>query len=100
MFYFKILKCFTGTLLLTNWFLRNDEDETEICLQMFIKQTLANNSTPPRYSKNIRYSAIIWGRIVGQILVQYSTRPRVEYLYRCKNEKFEKIIYITPNYKD
>ena len=39
-------------------------------------QTSANNSTPPRYSKNIPYSAIIRGRIVAQ----YSTRSRVEYL--------------------
>ena len=41
-------------------------------------QTSANNSTPPRYSKNIQYSAIIRGRIVGrivaQIVAQYSTR--------------------------
>ena len=43
-------------------------------------QTSANNSTPPRYSKNIWYSAIIRGRI-GQIVAQYFTRPRVGYLY-------------------
>ena len=41
------------------------------------KQISANNSTPPRYSKNIRYSAITRGRIVGR----YLTRDQVEYLY-------------------
>ena len=46
--------------------------------QMFLfcvtaKQTSANNSTPPGYSKNIWYWAIIWGRIVAQ----YSTWGRV-----------------------
>ena len=46
-----------------------------------LDQTSANNSTPPRYSKNIQNSAIIRGRIVGLIVAQYSTRPRVEYLY-------------------
>ena len=44
------------------------------------RQTLANNSTPPRFLKNIWYSGIIRGRTVGQIVAQYSTRPRVEYL--------------------
>ena len=43
-----------------------------------IFQTSANNSTPPRYSKFFRYSAIIRGRIV----TQYSTRGRVEYLIK------------------
>ena len=38
------------------------------------RQTLANNSTPPRYSKNIHYSAINRGQIVGQIVAQYSTQ--------------------------
>ena len=44
-------------------------------------QTSAINSTLPRYSKYIRYSAIIRGRIVGRIVAQYSTRGRVKYLY-------------------
>ena len=44
-------------------------------------QTSANNSTPPRYSKNIPYSAIIRGRMVGLIVAQYLTRGRVRYLY-------------------
>ena len=48
---------------------------------MAYQQTSANNSTPPRYLKNIWYSAIIQGQIVGQIVAQYSTWPRVEYLY-------------------
>ena len=30
--------------------------------------------------KHIRYLGIIWSRIVGWIVAQYSTRPRVEYL--------------------
>ena len=52
-----------------------------------VVQTLANNSTPPHYSKNIRYSAIIRGRIVGRIVAQYSTRGRVENLhFRRMNE--------------
>ena len=46
-----------------------------------IKQTSANHSTWPRYSKNIWYSAKTRGPIVGQIVVRYSTRPQVEYLY-------------------
>ena len=33
------------------------------------QQPSANNSTPPRYSKNIQYSAIIGGRIVVGIVV-------------------------------
>ena len=44
-------------------------------------QTLANNLTLPRYLKNIWYSAINWGRIVGRLVAQYSTRGRVDYLY-------------------
>ena len=44
-------------------------------------QTSGNNSTPPRFSKNIQFTAIIRGRIVGRIVAQYSTRPPVEYLY-------------------
>ena len=36
-----------------------------------VQQTSANNLTPPSYSKNIRYSAIIQGRIVGRIVAQY-----------------------------
>ena len=32
----------------------------------------------------MKYCAIIRGRIVGQIVAQYSTRPRVEYLYILK----------------
>ena len=40
---------------------------------------------PASLFKNIRYSAIIRGRIVsrivGRIMAQYLTRPRVEYLY-------------------
>ena len=43
------------------------------------RQTSANNSTPPRYSKNIWYSGIIRGQIVGRIVAQYSTQPQVEY---------------------
>ena len=39
-----------------------------------VVQTLVNNSTRPCYSKNIRYSAINWGRIVGRLVAQYSTR--------------------------
>ena len=44
-------------------------------------QTLVNNSTSPRYLKNIQYLANTWSQIVGWILVLYSTQPRVEYLY-------------------
>ena len=32
---------------------------------LLVDQTSANNTTPPRYSKNIQYSAIIPGQIVG-----------------------------------
>ena len=40
-----------------------------------------NNSTSPRYSKKTQNSAIIWGRIVGRIVVWYLTWLRVQYLY-------------------
>ena len=48
---------------------------------MWAVQTSANKLTPPCYSKNIQYSAIIRGRIVGRIVAQYSTPPWVKYLY-------------------
>ena len=55
----------------------NDQDyssfETVHILKGVRNQTSANNSTSPRRSKNIWYSAIIRGRIVGRIVVQYST---------------------------
>ena len=34
---------------------------------MYEKQTWVYNSTLPHYSKNIWYSAIIWGRIVARL---------------------------------
>ena len=39
-----------------------------------VQQTSENNSTWSRYLKKPWYSAIIGGRIVGQIVVQYSTK--------------------------
>ena len=62
-------------------YLPSHQGSTPPLTNFVIYQTLANNSTLPRYSNNIRYSAIIRGRIVGRIVVPYSTRPWVEYLY-------------------
>ena len=41
----------------------------------------------------MRYSAIIRGRIVGQIVAQYLTQPQVEYLFILK--KLANIQYST-----
>ena len=65
----------------TVWMVKIIVEMIEFFAHFSVCQTLANNSTPPRYSKNIWYSAIIRGRIVGQIVAQYLTRGRVEYLY-------------------
>ena len=47
-----------------------------------LHKTSANNSTWSRYlKKKPLYLAIIQGPIVGLIVVRYSTRGRVEYLY-------------------
>ena len=48
-----------------------------IAISVGDNQTSTNNSTPPCYSKNIRYSPIIRGWIVGRLVAQYLTRPKL-----------------------
>ena len=88
LFYYNFLKSlikkwfpcyFTKKLIL--WRLRRNETCFRLISRSSLHQASANNSTSPCYSKNISYSANTWGQIVGRIVVRYSTRPQVEYLY-------------------
>ena len=56
-----------------------------------LHQSLANNSTPPCYSKNIWYSAIIRGWMVGQIVVWY--RPGYFYTQNSANNSVFDLVF-------
>ena len=75
----KVIKSTAALRLSCNSFVNLEKQNFErIGRRMVFVQTSANNSTPPPYSKDIRYSVIIRGRIVGQIVDQYSTQGRPE----------------------